>query len=133
MLMFLPVYARTELPSADGAKALLEPPVIKHEGIVPWWRFRSKKESLGVEQWCPPDVEYGEMNSRFHCHQENYMFSPEVSLHFGYRYIPDQTYTTKQKYNIKNSEYTVCSLLSSCCNTIYAGLGEAAVPIFARR
>eukprot|EP00752_Nemacystus_decipiens_P010357 g9227.t1 len=46
-----------QLFSADGAKALLEPPVIKHEGIVPWWRYRHKNETLGVERWCPPDVE----------------------------------------------------------------------------
>lgn len=45
--------------SAGGAKALLEPPVIKHEGLVPWWRYRDKKESVGVESWRPPDVEDG--------------------------------------------------------------------------
>lgn len=40
--------------------------MIKHEGLVPWWRCRNKKESLGVERWYPPDVEDGEVNSRVH-------------------------------------------------------------------
>lgn len=50
--------------SAGGAKALLEPPVIKHEGLVPWWQHRHKGESPGVERWCPPDVEDGKMSGK---------------------------------------------------------------------
>lgn len=38
--------------------------MIKHEGVVPWWRYRNKKETLGIERWCPPDVEDGESSSR---------------------------------------------------------------------
>lgn len=46
--------------SAGGGKALLEPPVIKHEGLVPWWRYRHKTQCIGVERWRPPDVEDGD-------------------------------------------------------------------------
>lgn len=35
--------------------------MIKHEGLVPWWRYRHKQNTLGVERWCPPDVEDGEI------------------------------------------------------------------------
>lgn len=66
MLVGMRIRVHIECPSADGAKALLDPPVIKHEGIVPWWRYRRKQESLGVERWCPPDAEDGEINSRLH-------------------------------------------------------------------
>lgn len=68
ILIDMRVHVRIGFPSADGAKALLEPPVIKHEGLVPWWRYRDKKESLGVERWCPPDVEDGEVNPRLPLH-----------------------------------------------------------------
>lgn len=36
--------------------------MIKHEGLVPWWRYRHKNDTLGVERWCPPDVEDGEIS-----------------------------------------------------------------------
>ena len=50
--------------SAAGAKSLLESPVMKHEGLVPWWRHRDRQESAGVERWRPHDVEDGERGSQ---------------------------------------------------------------------
>lgn len=53
--------------SAAGARSLLESPVVKHEGIVPWWRYRDPKNCWNVERWWPDDVDDGEWPERDQC------------------------------------------------------------------
>lgn len=52
--------ATKKIYSAAGARSLLEPPVAKHEGLVPWWRHRDPGKCWNVERWWPDDADEGE-------------------------------------------------------------------------